>query len=229
MQTIYCVEDDESIRELILCALRSGGFTGVGFSDGESMFDTLSTETPPALFLLDIMLPGEDGTAILRRLRASTATAETPILMLTAKGAEYDKVNALDSGADDYIVKPFGVMELLSRIRAVLRRSEPIPEATILTCKTVSLSLERREVLVDNTPCTLTHKEFELLCYLLKNQGLVLTRTQMMDAVWGFDFEGESRTVDMHIKTLRQKLSAAGAPEMIKTVRSVGYKLEDDR
>ena len=212
MAKIFCVEDDESIRELILYALHSGGFESEGFESGRQLFSSLAKETP-ALILLDIMLPEEDGTEILGRLKA------------TAKTSEYDKVKGLDAGADDYVTKPFGVMELLSRIRAVLRRCGGGREK-VVSCREVTVDYERRTVTVGENGCELTYKEFELLYYMICNRGVVLSRDKIMDAVWGFDFEGESRTVDMHIKTLRQKLERAGAHDLIKTVRSVGYKIE---
>lgn len=227
MPKIYCVEDDESIRELILYALCSSEFEAVGFQSGEEMFEALKKNGPPSLLLLDIMLPGEDGLSVLTRLRHAPATQTLPVILLTAKSAEYDKVKGLDLGADDYMAKPFGVMELLSRVRAVLRRTGVEQSADILSDCGVSLDFERREVVVNGQKCPLTYKEFELLAHLMRNRGIVLSRSRLMDAVWGFDFEGESRTVDMHVKTLRQKLEAAGAPKVIQTVRSVGYKWEE--
>lgn len=224
MAKIFCVEDDESIRELILYALHSGGFESEGFESGRQLFSSLAKETP-ALILLDIMLPEEDGTEILGRLKATAKTSGIPVIMLTAKTSEYDKVKGLDAGADDYVTKPFGVMELLSRIRAVLRRCGGGRE-NVVSCREVTVDYERRTVAVGENGCELTYKEFELLYYLICNRGVVLSRDKIMDAVWGFDFEGESRTVDMHIKTLRQKLERAGAHDLIKTVRSVGYKIE---
>ncbi|RGB69942.1 response regulator transcription factor [Harryflintia acetispora] len=224
MAKIFCVEDDESIRELILYALHSGGFESEGFESGRQLFSSLAKETP-ALILLDIMLPEEDGTEILGRLKATAKTSGIPVIMLTAKTSEYDKVKGLDAGADDYVTKPFGVMELLSRIRAVLRRCGGGREK-VVSCREVTVDYERRTVTVGENGCELTYKEFELLYYMICNRGVVLSRDKIMDAVWGFDFEGESRTVDMHIKTLRQKLERAGAHDLIKTVRSVGYKIE---
>lgn len=223
MDRIYCVEDDESIRELVLYALNNSGFEGVGFADGAAFWPAVDRELP-RLVLLDLMLPEESGMEILRRLRENPRTAQVPVILLTAKTAEYDRVRGLDAGADDYVPKPFGVMELLSRIRAVLRRAGP-PAEKVLTVGPISLDPERRRVTVEGQEATLTFKEFELLRYLMKNCGLVLSREKLMEAVWGFDFEGESRTVDMHIKSLRQKLGDAG--RLLQTVRGVGYRLDE--
>lgn len=224
METIYCVEDDENIRELVLYALSSSGYAGQGFPEGESFLRAVE-HSPPDLALLDIMLPGQSGLDILRCLREMPATARLPVIMLTAKTSEYDRVKGLDSGADDYISKPFGVMELLSRIRAVLRRVEKAPAASLLTAGRLTVDPARRTVTDGDRAIALTFKEFELLACLLRNRGLVLTREKLMELVWGFDFEGESRTVDMHIKSLRQKLGPLG--ELIQTVRGVGYKLSE--
>ena len=224
METIYCVEDDENIRELVLYALSSSGYAGQGFPEGESFLRAVE-HSPPDLALLDIMLPGQSGLDILRCLREEPATARLPVIMLTAKTSEYDRVKGLDSGADDYISKPFGVMELLSRIRAVLRRVEKVPAASLLTAGSLTVDPARRTVTDGDRAIALTFKEFELLACLLRNRELVLTREKLMELVWGFDFEGESRTVDMHIKSLRQKLGPLG--ELIQTVRGVGYKLSE--
>lgn len=224
METIYCVEDDENIRELVLYALSSSGYAGQGFPEGESFLRAVE-HSPPDLALLDIMLPGQSGLDILRCLREMPATARLPVIMLTAKTSEYDRVKGLDSGADDYISKPFGVMELLSRIRAVLRRVEKAPAASLLTAGSLTVDPARRTVTDGDRAIALTFKEFELLACLLRNRELVLTREKLMELVWGFDFEGESRTVDMHIKSLRQKLGPLG--ELIQTVRGVGYKLSE--
>ena len=223
MEKIYCVEDDESIRELVQYALRSGGYETAGFEDADSLWAALRAEPAPSLILLDIMLPGEDGLTTLRRLRQNAATAAVPVIMVTAKTAEYDRVKGLDQGADDYITKPCGVMELMSRVRAVLRRAQGAFTPEALALGSVAVDISRRVVTVEGQEVTLTFKEFELLSYLLKNTGLVLSREKLMEAVWGFDFEGESRTVDVHIKSLRQKLGTAG--ELIQTVRGVGYKI----
>lgn len=222
MATIYCVEDDVNIRELVLYALRASGFEAEGFDSAAPFFERLAAARPD-LVLLDIMLPETDGLEILRQLRETPRTAHLPAIMLTAKTAEYDKVRGLDDGADDYLTKPFGVMELISRIKAVLRRSVPAQSDDHLVLGAISLDSARHIVTADGTPVILTLKEFDLLHYLLENADLVLTREKIMEAVWGFGFEGESRTVDMHIKTLRQKLGAAGA--QIHTVRGVGYKI----
>ena len=191
---------------------------------GKAFFTALEGELPE-LVLLDIMLPGEDGMAILKRLKSNERTKDIPVIMLTAKGAEYEKVMALDSGADDYVVKPFGMMELLSRIRAVLRRAKPQSSQEGHTYGTITLDKKKHEVMVDGKPVALTLKEFEMLAYLLENRNIVLTRDQLLEKIWGYDFDGETRTVDVHIRTLRQKLGKAG--ECIETVRGVGYRIGD--
>ena len=226
MPLIYCVEDDDGIRELITCVLRSGSYETEVF-DCAAPFNEAVKKRVPDLILLDIMLPDEDGFSILRRLKADKTTADVPVIMLTAKTAELDKVNGLESGADDYICKPFGVMELLSRIKAVLRRTgrkSPVSD-NVLEIDGLSLDNEKRIVSYNGTEVTLTYKEFELLACLMRNRGIVLTREKLMEKVWGFDFEGETRTVDVHVKTLRQKLELAGCSGLIRTVRSVGYKI----
>lgn len=220
-QTIYCVEDDSSIRELIQYALTSGGFAPRGFESAEPFFEALQEERP-ALILLDIMLPARDGMEILAELRAKEATARVPVIMLTAKSGELDKVKALDGGADDYITKPFGVMELLSRVRALLRRTQQ--EDYVHSCGGIQIDYQKRTVTANGQGVTLTYKEFELLWFLLENRGFVQSRERLLNKLWGFDFEGESRTVDAHIKTLRQKLGECG--DAIETVRNVGYKIE---
>ena len=223
MQKIYIVEDDDSIRDMLAYALSTSGFSAVGFSDSGEFWRQLETETP-ALILLDIMLPVEDGISILSRLKSTTRQKSIPVIMLTAKGTEYDRIRGLDSGADDYITKPFSIMEVLSRVKAVLRRCESSDsEPHVLCVENVSLQNEKRSVSVDGLEKTLTYKEFELLHYLMLNVGIVLTRDKLLEQVWGFDYNGESRTVDMHIKTLRQKLGSGGTH--IKTVRNVGYKM----
>ena len=219
---IYIVEDDADIREIVLYALRSAGFEGDGFESGKEFFSRLDKDLP-SLVLLDVMLPGDDGLSILKQLRRVARTKSLPVIMLTAKGSEYDKVKGLDMGADDYIAKPFGVMELISRVNAVLRRSGvPVKKAEPLEYGNVVLDNLRHKVMSGGKPVDLTHKEFSLLHYFMLNDGLVLGREKLMEAVWGFDFEGESRTLDMHIHTLRQKLGESG--KLIKTIRNVGYR-----
>lgn len=218
---IYCVEDDDSIRELICYALKSGGYQAEGFAESGDFWRRMEENTP-RLVLLDIMLPREDGMQLLHKMKNDAAQRNIPVIMLTAKTTELDKVAGLDAGADDYITKPFSVLELLSRVRAVLRRSQPTGAET-LSCGEVTMDPLRRTVTSCGHPVELTYKEFELLCYMMRNCDIVLSRTRLMENVWGFDFEGESRTVDMHIKTLRQKLGAGGS--IIKTVRGVGYKV----
>jgi len=221
MITIYVVEDDDNIRELVCYALKSSGFEAVGFSEPKSFYSELK-KVVPDLILLDIMLPSEDGLSILKRIK--TEGNNVPVIMLTAKDSELDRVRGLDLGADDYITKPFSIMELIARVKAVLRRaSKTIP---ILQAGQIKIDNRRRTVTAEGHVITLTYMEYELLYYLMLNEGFVLTRNKLMDQVWGFDYEGESRTVDMHIKTLRQKLGTAG--NIIKTVRNVGYKLEAD-
>ena len=220
---IFCVEDDDSIRELMVYALTSSGFQAAGFADGPSFWQAME-KGRPELILLDIMLPGEDGISILRRLRAAAETESLPVIMATAKGAEYDKVRGLDSGADDYLVKPFGMLEMVSRVKAVLRRSLPREQAPLLRCGEIAVDRARHLVTVQNAAVSLTLKEFELLCLFMENPGLVFTRDQLLRSVWGAEFVGESRTVDVHIGTLRTKLGQAG--KYIATVRGVGYKLE---
>lgn len=224
-QIIYAVEDDPNIRELVLYALESAGFEAHGFETASELFTALKTSRP-SLVLLDIMLPDEDGIAILNRLRRDKDTHSIPVIMLTAKTGEFDRIKGLDSGADDYITKPFSVLELMSRIKAVLRRCSVgnDDDADTLALGGINVDTKKHTVTVDGQEVTLTFKEFELLRYMLVNAGIVLTRDKLMDAVWGFDYQGESRTVDMHIKSLRQKLLGEG--ERIKTIRSMGYKIE---
>lgn len=221
---IYLVEDDMNIREIETYALKTSGYEVKGFESGETFFKELEYMLPD-LILLDVMLPKEDGLSILCKLRDDKRTKHIPIIMVTAKTTELDKVKGLDAGADDYITKPFGIMELVSRVKALLRRSAGNVQSTGIFCENVELNIEKHSVTVDNQNCELTYKEFELLRYLLENQGIVLSRDKIMERVWGFDYEGETRTVDMHIKTLRQKLGDAGS--IIKTVRNVGYKVEE--
>jgi two-component system alkaline phosphatase synthesis response regulator PhoP len=223
MSKVYIIEDDEDIREIVVYALSSAGFDAVGFETGKEFFASLA-EDVPSLVLLDIMLPGDDGIGILKRLRSESKTKKLPVIMLTAKNSEYDKVKGLDLGADDYISKPFGVMELISRVNAVLRRSVTEKDA-MMQFHDLSVDNARHEVRVSGEIVKLTYKEYELLHYLMLNAGFVLSRDKIMEVVWGYDFEGESRTVDMHIKTLRQKLGASS--HHIKTIRNVGYKLSE--
>ncbi|MEG0614553.1 MAG: response regulator transcription factor [Oscillospiraceae bacterium] len=222
---IYCVEDDDGIRELILCALKSGGYEAAAFEKSSILYGQLE-KAVPSLILLDIMLPLEDGMSILKRLRNDTHYKDIPIIMLTAKSSEIDKVGALEAGADDYITKPFGIMELLSRIKAVLRRtySEENSEEPLFF-RDLKLDISKRQVIFNEKNVALTFKEFELLALLMRNKGLVMSRNKILERVWGYDFDGESRTVDMHIKTLRQKLEEVGCDGYITTVRGVGYKL----
>lgn len=219
---IYCVEDDKSIRELVVYSLNNTGFKAVGFPDAEQLHECLKTEKPE-LILLDLMLPGEDGITVLKKLKRNVDTAEIPVIVITAKDTEYDKVIGLDNGADDYIVKPFGIMELISRIKAVLRRTKKTKEEEIYICENIKLNNKAHIVKVDDVNVDLTNKEFKLLYLLLKNRGNVLTRDYLLQTIWGYDFDGETRTVDVHIRTLRSKLSNAG--NLIKTVRGVGYRI----
>lgn len=223
---IYLVEDDDSIRELVLYTLHTTGFEAEGFRNAADFWQALEKELPQ-LVLLDIMLPDEDGLHILKRLRAGAETADLPVMMLTAKSSEYDRVVGLDSGADDYLPKPFGMMELVSRVRALLRRAaKPAAEDKLFTAGSLAVDVKRCAVTVDGEPVILTYKEFELLCYLLENRGVVLSRDQILTKIWDYNYSGETRTVDVHIRTLRQKLGDAGA--LIETVRGVGYRLAQD-
>ena len=223
MATIYIVEDDVNIREIERYALKNSGYHVEEFECGADLFKRLESKVP-ALILLDIMLPNEDGLDILTKIRADKNTAKVPIIMVTAKTSELDKVKGLDLGADDYISKPFGVMELISRVKALLRRSNAASEEKTLALGEIQIDNEKHCVYVGNRLCELTYKEFELLKMMMQNVGIVLTRDRIMDRVWGTDYEGESRTLDMHIKTLRKKLGEEGI--RIKTVRNVGYVLE---
>ena len=218
---IYLVEDDESIRELVVYTLKSQDLDAKGFEKPSLFWKELDKELP-SLILLDIMLTEEDGISILKKLRARPDTRKLPIIMLTAKGSEYDTVLGLDSGADDYIPKPFRMMELISRIKARLRRVED-KGAEEYRMGNLYVCPSRYVVTVNQEPVSLTLKEYEMLCLLLKNSGIVLSRTQLLNQIWGYEFDGESRTVDVHIRTLRQKLGEAG--ELIETVRGIGYKM----
>lgn len=222
---IYCVEDDAGIRELVVYTLQNTGMEARGFSDGAALTAALRGAKPD-LILLDIMLPGEDGISILRRLRSLPDTAAIPLILLTAKNTEYDKVIGLDSGADDYIAKPFGMMELVARIRAVLRRSQDkllSADSHPLTAGAISIDERAHTVCVSGRDVQLTLKEYQLLVLLMKNQGAVLTRDVLLENIWGYGSESETRTVDVHIRTLRQKLGDSGA--LIETVRGVGYRM----
>ena len=221
---IYCVEDDNSIRELMLYALRASGFSAAGFETAGAFWQGIRGEKPE-LVLLDIMLPDEDGISVLKKLRASPATAEIPVIMATAKGTEFDKVIGLDQGADDYISKPFGMMEMVSRVKAVLRRSAPRTEAALLQYRNIEMNESSHRVSVSGVGVELTVKEYALLRLFLKNPGVAFTRENLLSAVWESDYQGETRTVDVHIASLRTKLKDAG--EFIRTVRGVGYRLED--
>ena len=222
---IYIVEDDENIREIEMFALKNAGYEVQGF-DCASAFYAKLKEKVPAMVLLDIMLPDEDGLSIVKKLRFTAETRKLPIIMATAKTTELDKVKGLDIGADDYITKPFGVMELISRVKALMRRSRGMEEERMIKLGPIFMDDEKRAVYVDDCPCELTYKEYELLKLLLLNAGIVASRDMILDRVWGTDFEGESRTLDMHIKTLRKKLGESG--QMIRTVRNVGYVMEEE-
>lgn len=220
---VYLLEDDDSIRKLVIYGLESQGYEAQGF-EVPSKFWKAMNERQPELVLLDIMLPEEDGLSVLHKLRSASATKKLPVIMLTAKNTEYDRVIGLDNGADDFISKPFGMMELVARVRAVLRRSEPTNTCTEYRVGSLYVSPERHIVKVDSKDVTLTYKEFEILCLLLEHAGVVLTRNVLMDRIWGCEFERENRTLDVHIRTLRAKLGEAG--NCIETVRGVGYKIE---
>ncbi len=221
---IYCVEDDDAIRELMIYTLTASGMKAMGLSDGPAFWEALALQKPE-LILLDIMLPGEDGISILKKLRAAPDTAHLPVILATAKGSEYDKILGLDLGADDYLAKPFGMMEMVSRVKAVLRRAVPAPAPATLRFGTIEADTAEHTVRVDGREIQLTLKEFELLITFLQSPRRVFTRDQLLSRIWGTDFFGETRTVDVHIGTLRQKLGDQGA--CIETVRGVGYRLEE--
>jgi len=223
---IFCVEDDSNIRELVVYTLETTGFKARGFEDGRSFLEALALETPE-LVLMDIMLPGEDGLSLLKKLKSSTKTREIPVIMVTAKGAEYDKVKGLDLGADDYVAKPFGMMELVSRIKAVLRRTLKSGQETqdIMKAGDLEIDTKKHEVTAAGEVVNLTLKEYELLKRLMKNPNIVMTRDCLLEDICGYDFDGETRTVDVHVRTLRQKLGTCG--EMIETVRGVGYRMRE--
>ncbi len=228
---IFCVEDDESIQGLELYTLQSAGFEACGFADGDSFLEALAAEKPE-LVILDVMLPGMSGVELLRRMKASGDTCDIPVIMATAKGAEYDKIQSLDMGADDYLVKPFGMMEMVSRVKAVLRRSRPRQDGSaqggeVLEANGLVVNVAEHTVTAGGRQVTLTYKEFELLRLFLSAPGVAFTRERLLETVWNTEYFGETRTVDIHIRTLRQKLGEYG--EMIETVRNVGYKLSAKR
>ena len=220
---IWCVDDDNTIRDIEVYTLTQTGFEAKGFADGISMLEALKTEKPE-LIVLDIMLPGKDGVEVLKKIRSNPETRKIPVIMATAKGTEMDKIQGLDTGADDYLVKPFGVMEMVSRIKAVLRRCESDEKEEILTVGEITLSDKEHLVTVNGKKVALTFKEFEILKLFMQSPGIVFSRDKLLSEVWGVDYLGESRTVDMHIKTLRQKLGDVGS--RIETVIGVGYKME---
>lgn len=220
---IFCVEDDNSIRDLMIYALDAAGFEAVGFGDSVAFWEAMK-QGRPELVLLDIMLPGEDGISILKNLRSQIVTRDIPVIMATAKGAEYDKVAGLDSGADDYLVKPFGMMEMASRVKAVLRRAAPKKKGEALRIDGLELDPQACIVQIDGERIELTLKEFKLLLTFMENTGRVFTRDQLLETVWGMDYTGETRTVDVLIGTLRTKLGRYGS--LISTVRGIGYRME---
>ena len=223
MALIYIVEDDQNIREIESFALKNSGYTIMDFECAKDFYHQLAEKVPDCI-LLDIMLPDEDGLEILKKIRSIPDTRKVPIMMITAKTTELDKVKGLDLGADDYITKPFGIMELISRVKALLRRSMNMEDEKFLSAGDIFLDGEKHLVYVKDEPVDLTFKEYELLKLLIQNQGIVMSRDVIMERIWGIDFEGESRTLDVHIKTLRQKLKNTGT--LIKTVRNVGYMIE---
>ena len=223
---IWCVEDDASIRDIEVYALSSAGFEARGFEDGSSFYAAITGEKEkPQLIVLDVMLPGIDGIELLKRIRANAALKQIPIVMATAKGSEYDRIQGLDLGADYYLTKPFGVMELISCVKAVLRRCGAEDEKSTLNACGISMNTLEHTVSADGERITLTYKEYELLKLFLSHMGTAFTREQLMELIWGTDYMGETRTIDMHIRTLRQKLGKCG--ESIKTVRNVGYRMEE--
>lgn len=223
---IYLVEDDESIRELVLYTLRETGFEAEGF-ENPALFWAAASVTKPDLILLDIMLPGEDGITVLKKIRNMPDMEDIPVMMLTAKGTEYDKVMGLNYGADDYLPKPFGMMELVARVKALLRRSGRKDSRDGYTIGDLRISTSKHEVTVAGKPVALTLKEFELLALMMENQGIVFTRDQLLTRIWGYAFDGESRTVDVHIRSLRQKLGECG--NLIETVRGIGYRMGTEK
>ena len=220
---IWCVEDDSSIRDIEVYALTSTGFEAKGFEDGDSFWDALQSQKPE-LIVLDVMLPGKDGVTLLKMMKQTEEFRDIPVIMATAKGTEYDKIQSLDLGADDYLVKPFGIMEMVSRVKAVLRRCRPAKESKSLKLEGLELNPEEHTVTIDGERVILTYKEYELLHLFLSQPGIAFTREQLLSSVWNTEYAGETRTVDMHIRTLRQKLGSYGT--LIETVRNVGYRLE---
>ena len=228
---IWCVEDDASIRDIEVYALKSTGFEAIGFEDGQVFWDELKKcetddKTKPELIVLDIMLPGLDGIELLKRIKATATLSDIPVVMATAKGTEYDRIKGLDLGADYYLAKPFGVMELVSCVKAVLRRCKSPGSSNVLKIGDLAVNVDERTVKIKDAEITLTYKEFELLKLFLANPGMIFSRDKLFNEIWGFEFYGESRTVDMHIRTLRQKLGDYG--NIIRTVRNVGYGLDSD-
>ena len=220
---IFCIEDDNGIRELIIYTLNSSGFNAIGFANPMLMWKEIN-KTKPELIILDIMLPNEDGITTLKKIRENNETSDIPVIIASAKGTEYDKIIGLDSGADDYLAKPFGMMEMISRVKAVLRRYSPNESAKQLGAGNIKINIEMHRVSVDGKDIILTLKEYELLKYFMENIGIVFSREQLLSKIWGSDFLGETRTVDVHIGTLRNKLGTCG--DQIITVRGVGYKME---
>jgi len=226
MIQIYCVEDDASIRELLVYTLNASGFCAQGFESAHDFFEEVE-KSLPQLILLDIMLPDMDGMEILKALKNTASTSEIPIIMLTAKGDRLDKIKGLDSGADDYVTKPFDILELISRVRAVQRRSShSSPKTTQLSCGKITINTSSHKVYTDGTEVILTYKEYELLSILIANKGSVISRSSLLDKVWGIDFQGETRTLDVHIRSLRQKLGESA--KYIETVRNVGYRVSEN-
>ena len=226
MDKIYIIEDDENIRNLLKIALEGFGYEAEGFETAEEGLERIKEEVP-SLAIFDWMLPGMDGLELLSKLKASPKNRDIPVIMLTAKGAEYDKVKALDAGADDYVTKPFGMMELVSRIKAVLRRTQKDTQDSqdVIVLGDIEMNTKKHEVTADGEVVTLTLKEYELLKRLMKNPNIVMTRDCLLEDIWGYDFDGETRTVDVHVRTLRQKLGKSG--EKIETVRGVGYRMSE--
>ena len=220
---IWCVEDDSGIRDIEVYALTSTGFDARGFDDGDSFWNALQSEKPD-LVVLDVMLPGKDGVTLLKMMKGHDDFREIPVIMATARGSEYDKIQSLDLGADDYLVKPFGIMEMVSRVKAVLRRCKPVRDTRLLKLEGLVLSPDEHTLTLDGERVILTYKEYELLHLFLSQPGIAFTREQLLSSVWNAEYLGETRTVDMHIRTLRQKLGSYG--HIIETVRNVGYRLE---